>query len=155
MLVTWADALAVLKALSEPADATLREGLLFVRPGHPDQLGLELEPDVINDALLALQDAGYIEWSDWNAMSGTISGLRVTSRGMQALGQWPALYTILTPASLAHLLEDLADHTADSEKQAILRRAGERARTWSTETLREAIISLGTALARQQHGIGP
>jgi hypothetical protein len=154
MLIAWRDALALLKSLSEPTDAMLREGVLFLAAGPPQHLGLELEAHVIHDARLALEDAGYVQWTDWNHMSGTITGLRVTSRGMQALGEWPALYTILTPASLSQLLEDLADYAADPEKQAILRRAAQRARSWSAETLRESIISLGAAWARSRHGLG-
>lgn len=154
MLIAWQDALALLKSLSEPADATLREGVLFLGSGPRQDLGLDLEPDVIHDALLALEDAGYVQWGAWNHMSGTITGLRVTSRGMQALGEWPALYTMLTPASLSQLLEDLAGYAADSEKQALLRRAAQQARSCSAETLRESIISLGAAFARSRHGIG-
>jgi hypothetical protein len=85
MLIAWRDALALLKSLSEPTDAMLREGVLFLAAGPPQHLGLELEPHVIHDALLALEDAGYVQWTDWNHMSGTITGLRVTSKECKRL----------------------------------------------------------------------
>ena len=155
MLVVWRDALALLQALAEPVDEHLREGMLFLGRGRSDQLGVELEPDVVHDALLALEDAGYVEWTDWNRMSGTIGGLRVTGRGMQALGQWPALYTVMRPASLAHLLEDLAPYAADAEKKGILEDAAANARTWAVGALRESVTSLGSAVVRARFGIGP
>jgi hypothetical protein len=154
MLVAWADALAVLKALSEPRDAALREGLLFLSRGGADQLGLDLDPAVIHEALLALEDAGYIEWANWQQSTGTILGLRVTGRGMQALGEWPLLETIMNPASLAQLLDDLAPYAADAEKEAVLRRAAQRARPWVAGTFRESVIALGNAWARSRDGIG-
>jgi hypothetical protein len=124
MRVAWDDALAVLATLAAPADQTLRDGTMFLGPGDADQLGLGLDPSVVHDAILALSDAGYVEWDNWQYSGGpgaSISGLRVTGAGMQALGQWPALRTITTPASLAHLLEALADYAPDAEREGTLR----------------------------------
>jgi hypothetical protein len=157
MLVAWDDALALLAHLAEPEDEQLRDGVLFLGAHRPTLLPHDLGEDVVHDALLALGDVGYVEWRDWSYSSGgvTIQALRVTGRGMQALGQWPALYSVLTPASLAHLLEDLAAYAADPEKEAILRDAAEHARGWVKGTLRESVLAVATAAFRARYGPGP
>jgi hypothetical protein len=158
MRVGWDDALVVLATLAAPADETLRGGMMFLGPGDADQLGLGLDLSVIHDAILALSDAGYVDWDSWEysgAPGASIGGLRVTGAGMQALGQWPALHTITTPASLAHLLEALADYAPDAQKEGTLRQAADHARTWGAGALRQSVVSLGAAALRAQLGLGP
>jgi hypothetical protein len=104
---------------------------------------------------LALEDLAYVEWSEltYSSRGATVVGLRVTGRGMQALGQWPTLHTVMTPASLALLLEALAPYAADPEKAATLQRAADRARAWGVAMLRESVISLGAAALRAHTGL--
>jgi hypothetical protein len=158
MRVAWDDALAVLAALASPRDGTLRDGVMFLGPGRPDQLGLGLDAGVVHDALLALADVGYVDWESWEyslPAGASLGGLRVTGAGMQALGQWPALHTITTPASLAHLLEALADYAADAEKEGTLRQAAAHARRWGASALRQSVVSFGAAALRAHLGLGP
>jgi hypothetical protein len=128
MLVAWRDALRVLMVLRAPSDYHLREGILRAGPSQADQLGLGLELDVFHDTLLGLHDLDYVAWDSFNYRAGgfAVDGVRVTGRGMQAVGQWPTLDTVMTPASLGQLLDELAALRTRS------RAGGDPARRWST-----------------------
>ena len=157
MRLAWEDALAVLAVLAEPGDHHLREDQLLGLSAHEgDQLGLGLDHRVVHDVLLALGDLGYIEWDSWRysfAPGLRVDGLRVTGRGMQALGQWPSLLTATTPASLSHLLEMVAPYAADTDKEGVLREAAREARRLTGPVLRRALVSGSTAYARQKFGL--
>jgi hypothetical protein len=157
MRLAWEDALAVLASIAEPTDYALREhAYLWLSADHREPLGLDMEYGKVHDALLALDDLGYIESGEWQYSSGpglSINNVRVTGRGMQALGQWPALHTAMTPASLAHLLEALAPYAADDEKAGRLREAAVAARQMTAQSLRRAVISGGVALVRYKLGL--
>lgn len=157
-VVAWEDALAVLATVAAPTNDTLRDGVLFLGPNRKDQLNLSLEPGAVHDALMALADDDYVTWTtiEYSLPAGvSVSGLRVTGRGMQALGQWPTLHTITTPASLADLLEQLAPYASDADKAGALRRAAEQARHWGAGALRQSVVGLGAAALRTTLGFGP
>lgn len=101
--------------------------------------------------MLALADVGYVAWAHESyAASGgvTFTGLHVTGRGLQALGQWPMLDTMTTPASLAHLLDALADYAADADKAQTLQAAAKHARKLGAATLRQSLVGFDAAQLR-------
>jgi hypothetical protein len=155
-LVVWGDALALLADLADPKDEMLSNGVLSLGRHRADQLGVDLAPGVAHDALLALADVGYVVWTDdtYAASGGvTFTGLHVTGKGMQALGQWPTLDTIMTPASLAHLLDALADYASDTDKGTALQVAAAYARKFGAATLRQAVVGYGAAQTRTRLGL--
>jgi hypothetical protein len=157
MRIAWDDALAVLAALVEPKDHSLRESAHLSLGAHRgDQLGLNLTYGVVHDTLLALHDLGYVEWGRVSYSTGpgvSIDGIRVTGRGMQALGQWPALHSAMTPVSLSHLLDALAPYAADGDKAGTLHEAADEARRMAAATLRQIIVSGGAAVVRRKLGL--
>jgi hypothetical protein len=89
----WTDrALPVLRALEKPSDARVRDGFLSIGRGRAEKnLGVELSDDVAHDTILQLHDAGYVEFNNISYESGGgahFSGLHITGRGLQVLGQW-------------------------------------------------------------------
>jgi hypothetical protein len=157
MRLAWGDALAVLGAIAEPEDYNLREsGFLSFDAGGAHQLRLGLDGFIVHEALLALSDLDYIEWNEWQYTGGPtldVTGLRVTGRGMQALGQWPSLLTATTPASLSHVLEMVAPYAADPEKAGVLREAAKEARRLTGPVLRRALVSGTVAVVREKLGL--
>jgi hypothetical protein len=114
---------------------------LFARPGTIDahgaftlsearlrELGVDLTVDEMLQSIHALADLDYVDGHGW--IEGVPDVLPrdepfevpldhfeyrhffVTGRGLRALGEWPS-FTDLTPATLAALLERLADESAD------------------------------------------
>ncbi|HEV7529183.1 MAG TPA: hypothetical protein VGO29_09835 [Solirubrobacteraceae bacterium] len=66
-----------------------------------------------HDTILQLSDAGYVEFKNLSyeiAGGAHISGLHITGRGLQVLGEWPRFEAIVSPLTLAALLEALAEY---------------------------------------------
>jgi hypothetical protein len=142
--------LPVLTALARPEDESVREGFLCGGHGRArEALGLELEDDEIHEALLTLRDAGYVDFDvEYESGPGSIyNHLSVTGRGQQALGQWPLFDTIVSPETLARLLEQLAEEAATDEEAQNMRRAAKYVRTLSGVALRTfAVGAIATAI---------
>jgi hypothetical protein len=117
--------LPVLAALANTEDQHVRRGYLDISLAR-ETLGLDLTSSEIHDAVLTLGDAGYVGYDiDYETGNGGLfTQLKVTGRGKQALGDWP-LFTEVTPATLAALLDRLADEAPTDEE-------AENARTAAT-----------------------
>jgi hypothetical protein len=93
--------LPVLRALATSDDDHVRSGFLSMRAGVPDEhLGLALDGAQVHDSILVLADAGYVEAANLSYETGSgaiFTGLRVTGRGQQALGEWPLFDEITSP----------------------------------------------------------
>jgi hypothetical protein len=61
MTVWEARDLPVLTALATSDDPALREGFLRIGDSVDDVLGIDLSAGQVHDAILTLQDAGYVE----------------------------------------------------------------------------------------------
>jgi hypothetical protein len=142
----------VLHALANSDDENLRHGFLSAA----EQLGLEMTPGDLHDALLALADADYIDVQVGyeSGPSALFTHLQVTGRGQQALGQWPLFDEIASPETLAMLLEHLAAEAATSEEESNLRRAADYVRGVSAATLRALVIGVVAQLAKSGLGLG-
>jgi hypothetical protein len=71
-------------------------------------------------------DVGYVEHGEvsyYRPSGVSFTGLRVTGRGPQVLGEWPRFEAMVSPATLAGLVERLADYTPGDEAPDV-RRAG-------------------------------
>lgn len=136
----------------------VREGFLHLNPHseHPP-LGLDLTVGEVHDALLALRDVGYVEASNLQYETGPgalFTGLRVTGRGQQALGEWPLFDEIAAPETLALLLERFADEAPTDAEADNLRRAARYARSLGVLSLRAAAAGALSQLARLGLGLG-
>jgi len=101
--------LPVLQALAASEDEDVRQGVLDLSNGQP--LDLEMGSAEVYDAVLTLSDAGYIEGEiqPVGPHGALVTHFQVTGRGQQALGQWPLFDELASPATLALLLERLAE----------------------------------------------
>jgi hypothetical protein len=153
----WSErALPVLQALQSPADPLLRDGFLSLgRERAGTRLALELSDDAIHDTILQLADAAYVEFKDLQYESGGgahISGLHVTGRGLQVLGEWPRFEALVSPLTLAALLDALAEHAPEEEAKA-MRRAANVVRRVAASTLKSLAFGAGSQLLRGALGL--
>lgn len=148
----------VLRALATSDDERLRHGFLDLSEHYPDPpLGLDLSAGDVHDAVLTLLDVGYVEIHDLQYESGPgalFTGLRVTGRGQQALGQWPLFDEIASPATLSLLLERFAEEAPTDEEAENLRRAARYAGSLGASSLRAAAVGALSQLARLGFGLG-
>jgi hypothetical protein len=147
----WTDrALPVLHTLAMPSD-DFRDGFLSLGRGRAEaNLGIELSDDAVEQTILQLDDLGYVEFRDVTpeAPFGVhFAGLKVTGRGMQALGEWPRFEALISPLTFAALLEQLADF-AGAEEQSAIRRAAAVVRRLSGAALRSLVLGTGGQLLR-------
>jgi hypothetical protein len=144
-------------ALNESSDRNLTHGILPVGWGNRGAavLGLELSDDAIHDTILQLSDVGYVEYHDISYTTGasaTFVGLRVTGRGLQVLGQWPRFEALVSPATLAELVDRLVDYAASGEEPPMSRAAGVIRRAGAASLL-SAAIGIGSHLLRGALGL--
>lgn len=146
----------MLRALAA-SDDHLRQGFLHLSPHYEEPiLGLDLTAGDVHDAVLALHDVGYVEINRLQYESGPgamFTGLRVTGRGQQALGEWPLFDEIAAPETLAALLERLAEEAPTQEEEENLRRAARYARSLGAASLRAATIGVLSQLAKAGLGL--
>ena len=149
-------ALPILEALRDPQDPHVRDGYLSLGRGRAEKnLRVELTDDAAYDTLLQLADAGYIEYKDVSLETGGgahISGLHVTGRGMQVLGEWPRFEALVSPLTLAALLETLAEYAPPAEA-AQMKRAADFVRRVGGPALRSLVFGVGSQLARGALGL--
>lgn len=149
-------ALPVLGAVANPADDNVAAGFLSLgRDRGMRALGLDLGDEHILQALLALDDAGYVTWSTLAYETGPgaiFAGLRVTGRGQQALGQWPFFDLMTSQHTLARTYEALADLVSTDERSALLG-ARDKVLSLSEQGVKAALIAAAGRLARSQLGL--
>jgi hypothetical protein len=148
-------ALPLLVALRQATDRHVREGILMLGYRDAASLGLDLPVSVILATLFQLGDLGYVEYDNIQLAGGggaIVTGLRVTGRGLQVLGQWPRFEAIVSPATLATLIEQLADY-ASPEESPPMRRAAAAVRRMGTAGLKSAAIGIGGQLLRGALGL--
>jgi hypothetical protein len=146
--------LPVLRALADSEDQHIREGFLYLG-GNTDQLGLNLASLDVMDSVLTLRDAGYVAFRDSQETGGAnlhLTGLAVTGRGLQALGEWPSFEAVATPDLLAALLEHLAPEAPTADETAATRAAADYVRSVAPGALRSIVTGAVSALLRA-HGI--
>jgi hypothetical protein len=149
--------LPLLRVLAASEDEHIRAGYLHVGHSHVgERLGLgKLDDYEIHDGLAALWDAGYIEF-DVSYSSGpgaTLTNLRVTGTGQQALGQWPLFDEVASPKTLALFLECQAKEAPTEEEAENMRRAARYIRTLGALALRSALTGALSRAARIALGI--
>jgi hypothetical protein len=157
MIDYWTDrALPVLQALSSPTDDVVRSGFLSLGRGRAKRnLGIEIDDDAAHATILQLNDAGYIAFNDITYETGGgahIAGLRVTGRGLQVLGQWPRFEVLVSPGTLAALLEALAEYMPP-EEAGELKRAATFVRKLSGKALTSLAVGVGGQLLRHSLGL--
>jgi hypothetical protein len=146
--------LPVLLALATSEDENVRQGFLNLSDGHP--LELDMGSAEIYAAVLALHDAGYIEGEIQHQGShgALVTHFQVTGRGQQALGQWPLFDELASPATLALLLERLAEEASSIEEAGSLRRAATYVGGLTASTLRGAATAALAHVVRVHLGLG-
>lgn len=146
--------LPVLRAVAAIDDENLREWLA-VGHGAGERLGVSLPDDEIHDSILVLRDAGYVEVDvKYDTGPGaTFLGLRVTGRGQQVLGEWPLFAEIVSPLTMAALLERLAEEAPTEEESANARRAAAYVRSVGAVALRAAATATTSQLVRVALGL--
>ncbi len=120
----------VLRALEASSDDRVRDGFLSIGRGRAEKnLGVELSDDAAHDTILQLDDAGYVEFKNVSYESGGgahFSGLHITGRGLQVLGQWPRFEAIISPLTFAALLDAPAEFAPADEATEMKRAANFR-----------------------------
>ncbi len=148
--------LPVLQALATSDDHYVREGYFSLGHDRGKQtLQLDMSDAEIHDALLALADAGYVEFElTYETGPGALfTRLAVTGRGQQALGEWPLFDDIVSPETLALLLERLAEEAPTDEEATNMRRAANYVRGLSGATLRAFVTGATAAVLRHSLGL--
>jgi hypothetical protein len=142
--------LPVLRAVAEKG--VVEAGMLsLIRDGRT--LGLDLDDNETHLALLALRDAGYVDAEvTYTGGGATFTRFLVTGRGLRALGDWP-LFSPLSPATLAALLERVADEAPTDDEATAVRSAARYVAGLAAETVRAALIAAGSRLLRQRIGL--
>jgi hypothetical protein len=154
----WTErALPVLEALNNPSDPQFVQTriLTFGRGRAEKTLGLELSDDAIYETILQLGDAGYVDYSDitfFHPAGAHVFGLAVSGRGMQILGEWPRFELLISPQTLAALLEALADYVTEEEAKP-MRRSASFIRKMAGTTLKGIVVGAGSHYAKQALGL--
>lgn len=116
----------------------------------PDEVpGLNSEQ--MDQALTRLQEHGLIAGKRQETIGyASWSGLRVTARALQVLGEWPDLDQLTSAVGMKMLLDELAKSAEDPEDQGALRRMvgviGEVGEGIALSTLNTAAGDLGGGL---------
>lgn len=132
-----------------PEPWSLRLGLRdSVEP--PDEVA-GLDSERLDQALVRLLDHGLVDARRQETIGfASWTGLRVTARGMQVLGEWPDLDQLASAVGVKMLLNELAK-SAPNEEQGSLRRMvgviGDVGEGVAMSTLNAAAADLGGGLA--------
>jgi hypothetical protein len=159
MVIEWeCTALPVLNAIAVTEDRNLRNGILHVGRGERGAatLGLEISDGEVHDSLLALADVGYVSINDIQYASGgnaSFLGIRVTGRGMQALGQWPSLRAAMTPMTLSAVLDRLQDYAPDQKTREELVTASDTVKSAGSTAVREAVTAFAAEAVKAKLGL--
>lgn len=148
----------MLEALERADSHSLRARGIALRYGDTakETLGIDLDDKAIHEAMLLLSDVNYVSFKELpEGTSGSIlTDVEVLGRGKQALGEWPRFEILITPSTLARLLDKLAEQpNLDEEQRGILRRAAEYLRTLPLTLTQAASVQAGIQLARIPFGL--
>jgi hypothetical protein len=152
----WDDRdLPLLQALATTDHQEIRDGYLILSENTAlERLGLDLSEEAVELSVLTLIDAGYVV-GELEPHFG-FTHLHVTGRGMQALGQWP-WFSDSSPATIASLLERLADEAPTAEEGQHARRAARYVRSLPapvlTSVLRTVMVEGAKAAIRFGTGL--
>lgn len=92
------------------------------RSAEPSEEVPGLDSEQMDQALVRLYEHGLIDGRRQETIGyASWSGLRVTARGMQVLGEWPDLDQLTSAVGIKMLIDELAK-SADTEDQGALRR---------------------------------
>lgn len=154
----WSEQIApVLEALAATDNATVRDAGLYLGPGNNGQqaLGVDVDDRGIHEAMLLMADANYVQFTEQLEGGGSafLQDPRVTGEGQQALGEWPRFELLMTPSTLAVLLEKMAEQADSEEKRTILKRAAAYVRTLPATAVRSAGVAIGIHLLRGAGGL--
>lgn len=129
--------------------------LHMARGSGAEALQLDLYVEAIHDAIVSLRDAGYVEEKESYSSGGGVSftGLRVTGRGQQALGEWPLFEQFMSPETVARFLEVLAREAESDEVESNLWRAAAYVRGLSIAILRALAVAASAHAARHALGL--
>ena len=124
--------------------------------GQGNDLGLALSAGAIQDTILQLKEAEYVECDEIHGIGGghgmIFVGLRVTGRGLQVLGEWPRFEAMISPTTLATLVDTLAQYaTTDDAEQ--MHRAANVIRRIAATGLRSVVFGVGGELLRHVLGL--
>jgi hypothetical protein len=121
-----------------------------------NDLRLALSGTEIYNTILQLHDARYVEWDEDPHFYGgggvTFIGLKVSGRGLQVLGEWPRFEALVSPPTLATLVDRLAEYTEGDERSK-MQRAAEVIRHAGVAGLRTLAIGAGSQLLRSTLGL--
>jgi hypothetical protein len=156
MSTLWQDrALPVLEALHKRDSELAAAGILFLGGGEDDGLGLDLSSETIHQTIHQLVDAGYVEHGEvsyYHPSGVTFIDLRITGCGLQVLGEWPCFEAIMSPTTLAELVERLASYAPAEEANDVRRAAGVVGGMTRTAVF-DVALGLGKAWVRQRLGL--
>lgn len=116
----------------------------------PDEVS-GLNSEQMDQALTRLFEHGLLDGRRQETIGYAFwSGLRMTARGMQILGEWPDLDQLTSAVGLKMLLKELAKSATNTEDQGALRRmvgiVGEVGEGIALSTLNTAAGGLGGEL---------
>jgi hypothetical protein len=105
-----------------------------------------LSGEQVDEVLRRLHAAGLIE-GQRAAFSGRElrtrwTNLRVTARGLMALGEWPDLDRVATAVGVHGLLTALAEHVAEPEKKSLLQRAAGATVGFGDQVVRATLVGI-------------
>lgn len=110
-----------------------------------------LDSEEVDRALTRLFEHGLVDGRRQESIGfASWSGLRVTARGLQVLGEWPDLDQLTSAVGIKMLLGELAESASDSDDQGALRRMvgviGEVGEGVALSTLNKAAGDFGSEL---------
>jgi hypothetical protein len=116
----------------------------------PDEVA-GLDSEHLDQALVRLLEHGLVDGKRQETIGfASWTGLRVTARGMQVLGEWPDLDQLASAVGVKMLLNELAK-SAPNEEQSSLRRMvgviGDVGEGVAMSTLNATAADLGGGLA--------
>lgn len=149
-------ALPVLQALRTRDAAYGAAGAIKLVKSHDNDLGLALSAGVIQDTILQLTEAGYVECDVTHELGGghgmIFTGPRVTGCGLQVLGEWPRFEAMISPVTLATLVDTLAEYATPDDAEQMHHAAGV-IRHLATTGLRSVVFGAGGQLLRHALGL--
>ncbi|MDX6591756.1 MAG: hypothetical protein QOJ13_952 [Gaiellales bacterium] len=143
--------LPLLRAVADPANEQVQGGYFQVGHGMAAAaLGIDMPEDEVYAGLLALRDAGYLDFNESRSSGAhaTVALFSVTGAGMQLLGEWPLFERMVSPLTLAAFLERLADEAPTDEEASAARSAAAYVRGLAPDVLRAVATGVSSTLLR-------
>ncbi|HEV8452349.1 MAG TPA: hypothetical protein VGQ45_13025 [Gaiellales bacterium] len=148
--------LPLLRAAVDPANGQIQRHYFQVGQGTAAAaFNLHLSEDDVYAGLLALRDAGYVQFDERRSSGAhaTVAQFSVTGAGMQMLGEWPRFERIVSPITLAAFLERLAEEAPTAEEESAARSAAAYVRGVAPGILQSLATGVASALLRGALGL--